>query len=44
MQEKHSVSFWSSDVAFPSGIKARTAVVKELLDQCHRQLLEEGSP
>jgi len=41
--ERHNVSFWSPDYALPSGIEGRTATVKDLLDQCHRQFLEKES-
>jgi len=33
VSERHGVSLWSSEYALPSGIKARTLIVKELLNK-----------
>lgn len=38
LNEKHSVSLWSSEYLFPSGIKERTQLIKRLLDKSHAAL------
>ena len=40
--EKHSVSLWSPQYAFPSGIKERTKFVKKLIDSSHAEIKHYG--
>jgi len=41
-QEKHSVNLWSTEYALPSSAKARTVLVRSLLDQAVVQLREKS--
>ena len=41
-KESHSVSLWSPQFAIPSGIEARTAIVRDLFEQARNRMRQEG--